>query len=91
LTCIKFSIYGGVQGVGFRSYVKTLAKELGVAGEVWNDRSFDGVSVIATASPAVMELFEQGLTLGPGNVSKVLKAPHVTYRKFSKFQISHSK
>lgn len=34
---VKLIIYGQVQGVGFRYWVRGQFKELGIEGEVWNN------------------------------------------------------
>ncbi|OEH92810.1 carbamoyltransferase HypF [Bacillus solimangrovi] len=49
------TIRGRVQGVGFRPYVFQCAKDLGIVGNVQNNK--DGVRIIAQASERLMDVF----------------------------------
>lgn len=53
---VKFEIFGVVQGVGFRPFIYTIATELGVFGEVYNDS--EGVKIIAQADEKIIEKFK---------------------------------
>ncbi|HEV7669997.1 MAG TPA: acylphosphatase [Thermoanaerobaculia bacterium] len=67
----RFVVTGRVQGVGFRFFVRTLARELGLAGRVRN-RQDGAVEIEATGSePALAELERRLLAEGPGHPSHV--------------------
>lgn len=76
----RFVVTGHVQGVGFRAFVRDLAEDLGVSGEVWNRR--DGaVELLAShEQPATLDLLGLSLRRGPGRVESVESehAPGVT-------------
>jgi hydrogenase maturation protein HypF len=55
----RVSVSGLVQGVGFRPFVYSLARELGLAGLVGN--TADGVLIEVEGSPAALTAFEQRL------------------------------
>ena len=60
----RFRVTGRVQGVGFRYFVRTRARGLGLAGRVRNLR--DGsVEVEATGDAAALEGLRQALAEGP--------------------------
>jgi len=55
---------GRVQGVGFRYFVRTLARELGLSGRVCNLP--DGrVEITAAGDPETLARFEQEVRSGP--------------------------
>jgi hydrogenase maturation protein HypF len=55
---VEIRVRGRVQGVGFRPYVWTCAKELGLAGEVFNDA--EGVLIrVAGSRDAIAELLRR--------------------------------
>ncbi|KAF0208293.1 MAG: carbamoyltransferase HypF [Actinomycetota bacterium] len=56
---VSLHVTGVVQGVGYRPFVYTLARRLGVTG--WVRNASDGVWCIAEASPDVLAAFERGL------------------------------
>ena len=51
-----YQVNGQVQGVGFRPFVYTLAKRLGMSGSVANDGQ--GVSIVAQAEQEVIDRFQ---------------------------------
>lgn len=60
----QFLISGRVQGVGYRAFVVTMARRLGIAG--WARNLEDGrVEVQAVGSRAQLEEFAQQLRQGP--------------------------
>ena len=65
----KITISGQVQGVGFRPYVFTLAKEFTLLGTVSNDEN--GVLIFLTGIQQNIEQFYQKLTTSPPPVSKI--------------------
>jgi hydrogenase maturation protein HypF len=56
---VRLSITGTVQGVGFRPFVYRLARELGLAGRVWNDAA--GVTIEAFGEPGALEELQRRL------------------------------
>jgi len=67
---LKIEIYGSVQGVGFRSFVKRNADELGIKGYVRN--SDDGsVLVIAQGDEKILGVFLDKMKEGPGQVREI--------------------
>jgi acylphosphatase len=68
-------VTGRVQGVGFRAYVRDLALDLGVRGEVWN-RTDGAVEVVFEhEDKAVLDEFSDRLGSGPGAVASVRSGP----------------
>ena len=67
---LKIEIYGSVQGVGFRSFVKRNADKLGIKGYVRN--SDDGsVLVIAQGDEKIMGVFLDKIKEGPGRIMEI--------------------
>jgi len=64
-------VQGRVQGVGFRAYVRDLARSFDVTGEVWN--RLDGAVVVEFQheSEDVLDSFAGALEQGPGRVDSV--------------------
>ncbi len=60
----RFHVSGRVQGVGFRAFVLHAARELGVAGTVWNASS-GAVECEAFGSGEALSLLEHLLNAGP--------------------------
>lgn len=70
-------VFGQVQRVGFRAYVRDLADRYGVVGAVWN-RTDGAVELEAAHSdPAMLAAFLQALQDGPGRVDRVDRFPQV--------------
>lgn len=67
-----FRIEGHVQGVGFRWWTQSVARELGIHGWVRN-RSDGSVEVHAGGATGAMTAFEERLSSGPlsGRVDRV--------------------
>ena len=55
--CLKLTIEGAVQGVGFRPFVYKLATELGLTG--WVNNSPQGVSIEVEGDGCTLETFQQ--------------------------------
>ena len=68
---IKIIVSGRVQGVGFRYSTQTLAKKLGIKGQVWNND--DGtVEILAQAEKSSqLILFIQKLRQGVNKFARV--------------------
>ncbi len=84
---LRATITGKVQGVRYRDFVQTAATDLGLVGEVRNDRS-GGVEVIAQGMPDTLKDFVEYLHEG-SLLSKVegvaveWGSPRATYHEFS--------
>lgn len=62
---IQLSIYGVVQGIGFRNFIKNKAKLLGIKGYVKNE--FDGsVTVVAGGNDSQLESLREYIKTGNG-------------------------
>ncbi|MBO8139069.1 MAG: acylphosphatase [Thermosipho sp. (in: Bacteria)] len=62
---IQLSIYGVVQGIGFRNFIKNKAKLLGIKGYVKNE--FDGsVTVVAGGNDSQLESLKEYIKTGNG-------------------------
>lgn len=63
---VILSIYGRVQGVGFRYYVKMKADALGIKGIVKNQ--LNGIVLVeAEGEPEMLQLFINDCTQGPSH------------------------
>ncbi|HVV30866.1 MAG TPA: carbamoyltransferase HypF [Mycobacteriales bacterium] len=65
----RIRVTGTVQGVGFRPYVYTLARHLGLVGSVRNDA--EGVLVEAQGAPAAVDALVQELQRGGPALARV--------------------
>lgn len=64
LKTLRFQVFGRVQGVGFRWWTQSRARELGLAGSVRNLE--DGsVEVIATGTSGDLDSLQRALQRGP--------------------------
>lgn len=85
---IKFTVYGIVQGVGFRYFVARNASILGIRGYVRNE--YDGsVTGVAIGSPESIEKLKQQLQIGPSRakVDKVIFEDYLGHDIFKTFEI----
>lgn len=57
-------VHGRVQGVGFRMYVRGVARRLGLVGWVANEAS-GAVRCVAEGSPDALQQLSQALRAGP--------------------------
>ena len=62
-------VTGIVQGVGFRPTVWRLARDCGIAGQVWNDA--EGVMIQAWGTPAALENFVLRLQQAPPPLARI--------------------
>lgn len=86
----KFSVYGRVQGVGFRYFTWTEANRIGVKGEVCNMP--DGsVQVIAIGEPEQLEKLRESLHKGPltADVERVLEQDYTAGEQFRGFKLRY--
>jgi hydrogenase maturation protein HypF len=89
MTC-SITVYGVVQGVGFRPFVARLADELGVTGVVLNNGGI--VEITADASEQAMDQFIHRLKSqqpAGADVTQVISMP-LPRRKFEDFRIIES-
>jgi len=65
MACFSAKVYGRVQGVFFRYFVKNVAKNLGLKGYVRNLPSGDAVEVQAEGAKQQLEKLVEQLKIGP--------------------------
>ena len=84
-------IYGVVQGVGFRPFIKRLAKELAIAGKVKNKEG--SIHILATGSASQLSLFVEKIKECPpyGAVIDHLESIEIPTLSFQDFLIIDSK
>jgi acylphosphatase len=85
---VKYTIFGRVQGVGYRYYVYKNATELGLKGYAKNN--FDGtVEVVVDGNSDSIEIIERILKVGPArsNVDRLRKEELLYENKFTGFDI----
>ncbi|GJE94672.1 acylphosphatase [Phanerochaete sordida] len=92
LKSIEFSVHGVVQGVGFRYFVKGIARSEGLVG--WVKNSPDGhVEGMAQGDAAAIEKMKKELALGPPHARvskfKIKSETTVERAQFSSFDIVH--
>lgn len=86
----KISIYGLVQGVGFRPFVYKIATDLNIKGEVFNDS--EGVKIFLNCTPKELENFKNKLINKLPPLARIDKLYVEFYDKFyENFTISKSK
>jgi len=85
----KYTIYGRVQGVGFRYFVHSLSVELGFCGEVKN-LSDGSVEAIIEAEESLHRVIEKKLNKGNffSRVEGVIKN-EVPLKNYKEFKISY--
>ncbi|WP_115073070.1 acylphosphatase [Canicola haemoglobinophilus] len=86
----QFSVYGRVQGVGFRYFTWREARKIGVLGYVKNMP--DGsVYVVAVGKDTQISHFYDYLRLGPktAKVTEVLVQDYLAEHKFNDFSIKY--
>ena len=83
---VRVVVSGRVQGVGFRYWLRTQARELGVTGSVWNRRDGSVELVAEHKDSAILDRLIQNLGTGPGHVEKVSTQPWLAHGA-SQFEI----
>jgi acylphosphatase len=85
-------VIGRVQGVGYRWWVNTQARSLGLVGWVANDPDERTVEVVAEGSPASLQQLERLLRLGPPGayVEQVEASIGPASGSYSRFEIVRS-
>ncbi|MDG2915159.1 acylphosphatase [Bisgaard Taxon 10/6] len=84
----QFTVYGCVQGVGFRFFTAREANKLGIHGYVKNQ--IDGsVRVVAAGSAEQIAAFREWLEQGPptAEVTNLIEQEYAGGRVFSRFSI----
>ena len=85
---IKLTVFGRVQGVGFRYVTKAIANEMGVKGTVHNNE--DGsVTTVATAPTNILDAFIEKIKNNPSPTSSVenYSEQELPLTNFTDFQI----
>lgn len=85
---VSVVITGRVQGVGFRSFVRRLAREMGLTGEVWNTRGGAVEAIVQSDDHAKLEEFRTKLQFGPGCVERVVCTEFTPARDYEDFEIT---
>lgn len=84
---LKITLFGRVQGVGFRYYATRKARSFNVTGYVRN-KPDGSVEVVATTDEKTMERFVDSLSKGPltGHVTKIEK-DELPLKEFPTFEV----
>ena len=69
-----FTISGRVQGVGFRVFVREIARDYGIEGAVWNTRDGNVEAVAEHFDNYMLDEFCSQLWNGPGRVSDIVRS-----------------
>lgn len=86
----KISVFGSVQGVGFRPFIYKIATSLKLNGEVYNDS--EGVKIFINCNEKELEIFKNRIFNELPPLAKIGKFYIEKYDKFyTKFEISKSK
>ncbi|MHB8620097.1 MAG: acylphosphatase [Chloroflexota bacterium] len=85
------SVFGQVQGVGFRWFAQREARHRGIGGCVANDFVGDRVEVVAEGSQPALEQFLHRLRQGPagGRVDRIEVQWLTATGEFDQFLIRH--
>ena len=65
VACLCATVYGRVQGVTYRYFVRTVARDLGLKGYVRNLASGDAVEVRAEGKKSQLDKLLEQLKVGP--------------------------
>jgi len=84
-------ITGRVQGVGFRSFVRRIANDLGVTGEVWNTRGGAVEAIVQHPDQTKLDEFRAKLAFGPGWIERVVCTEFISARDYTDFEISFTR
>lgn len=72
---LRVSVFGRVQGVGFRAYVHREAIRRGIRGEVWNSLNGSVEMIVQHEDADKLSAFVAALSSGPGVVTSVESEP----------------
>lgn len=86
----KISIFGLVQGVGFRPFIYNLALKYNIKGWIKNDEN--GVEILAFAKKEDLIEFIKELRLNPPTLAKIIdiKIENLEFKEYDKFEIEKS-
>lgn len=85
----RYELAGRVQGVGFRWWTRSLARELNLSGSVRN-RADGSVEIVAAGGIDALDNFESRLRNGPpGAVVKTLDSADAELPAAGGFEIKH--
>lgn len=84
------TVFGRVQGVGFRWWVRSVADRLGLRGWVMNAPDERSVELVAEGSPVALDELERLLREGPpgAEVDRVEAARSPASGGYGRFQIT---
>lgn len=77
MPAVRILVSGHVQGVGFRAFVREVAEDLEVRGEVWNTRDRRVELRAEHEDASLLQELALRLRNGPGRVEDVLVEPAV--------------
>ena len=91
VACLSATVYGRVQGVYFRHFVRTVARDLGLRGYVRNLASGDAVEIKAEGQKSQLDKLLEQLKVGsPGAwVKRVEVGWSVCTGRFDDFNIRY--
>jgi len=82
---IHLFVHGRVQGVGFRSWVVFLSKELNLTG--WVRNTADGVEAVAEGPIDRLDRLAKSMGRGPGRVERVEVKWEDSKGEFKRFEV----
>jgi acylphosphatase len=88
MKCIRVKVYGEVQGVSFRSFIKQAADELGLVGWIRNNRDGSVEAVVERQQDKIEALLAK-MRKGPPNacVTGIEIEPENSGEEFKGFQV----
>jgi len=91
MACLSAKVYGRVQGVFFRYFVRNIARNLGLKGYVRNLPSGDAVEIQAEGDKQQLEKLIEQLKIGPSGARvKNVEINWLNYSgQFATFSISY--
>ncbi len=89
---VEISIYGTVQGVGFRPFIYCLARELNIKGNVCNDGNGVLINACSENLQILQDFVQKIQTTLPPNacISNFIVKPALNEKLYNKFEIVHS-
>ncbi|GHV59919.1 carbamoyltransferase [Campylobacterota bacterium] len=86
----QITVFGTVQGVGFRPFIYRLAREIGLRGRVYNDKN--GVQIEVEGAREKVEFFEQQIVMQKPQLSTItdIISAEIPLQNEIDFVITHS-